>query len=104
MPQVECHYSNDLQLDCKSLFCNIEKTINAADSSAGICKSRAYPIKDYLHTHILIRVLVMQKPHRDSAFMQQLQQNLVDAVTPLLPDNCAWSLSLEFSSQYYTTG
>ncbi len=43
MPHVEIKYSNDIKLNYDALFDSVEATINKLDSSAGACKSRAYP-------------------------------------------------------------
>ncbi len=55
MPHVEIKYSDDLNIDTKNIFDDIENIINEVDSGAGICKSRAYPCSEYKYTHILVK-------------------------------------------------
>ena len=105
MPQVEIKFSHDInETICKHLFHDIEATINAFDSSAGICKSRAYQAEIYLHTHIYIDVLVMRKPHRNQKFMQTLRNQLLNIIEPHIPENCYYSLNLAFVGEYYFSG
>lgn len=103
MPHVEIKYSDDVKINFQSLFLNIEQTINEMDASAGVCKSRAYPSSDFLHTHILVKIDVLKKPHRDTVFMQTLLKNIEQTVTHILPNGCYYSIGLNFSGEYYVT-
>ena len=76
MPQIDLKFSDKLDLNFNELFTKIEKTINTLDSNAGICKCRAYPVKDYNHDHIYTYIYLMQKPHRDKAFMENMLKEL----------------------------
>ena len=104
MPQVELYYTQGLSIHFSELFSSIEQTINELDRTAGICKSRAYVSENYLHEHIYLSILLMRKPHRDTEFMVDCHQRLHQAIQVFLPGTCAWSLSLDFSSEYYVTG
>lgn len=104
MPQVELHFTKGLSIDDQSLFAEVERVINEIDDSAGMCKSRVYCVENYRHDHLLLRVLLMRKPHRDPAFMKDLHQRLLSIAKPLFPTSCAWSVLLDFSSEYYTAG
>ena len=101
MPQVSLFYSNDISLEKKPLFKAIETTISQLDSGAGACKSRAYPCQEYQHSHILLEVLLMKKPHRDKAFMASCLKKIETAVSSYIPTGCYYSIAVDFLSEYY---
>ncbi|OAJ35184.1 hypothetical protein [Piscirickettsia salmonis] len=103
MPQIELKYSDDLIIDTNKIFEAIESTINEYDSSSGVCKSRAYATSLYKHTHILVSVFLLKKPHRDDRFSQGLTDNLEQAVKEFIQQKCYFSLSLEYNSDFYIT-
>ncbi|MCF6767164.1 hypothetical protein L3V86_02125 [Thiotrichales bacterium 19S11-10] len=103
MPQVELKYSQDLELNIKDIFEKIEVLINQIDSTAGVCKSRAYPTTEYLHPNCYFEILVLRKAHRDKHFMKNLLVHIESVVKPLLPMDCYYSINLNFSSDYYFT-
>lgn len=103
MPQVELSYTSDISIDCKKLFENIEKRINDIDSSAGVCKSRAFCINNFLHTHCFIKVSMLKKQHRDKAFMQNLLEELQAIVVSYLPKHIYYSIEIDFFGDYYLT-
>lgn len=104
MPHIELKYSDDLMINTSEIFDAIENTINDYDASAGVCKSRAYPTNLYKHTHALISIALLKKEHRDAEFSHGLAKRLEKAVKALIQQNCYFSLSLEYSSDYYITG
>ena len=105
MPQVEINFSHDINDTIfNTMFHEIEVAINELDSSAGVCKSRAYKAEIYLHTHIYIDVLVMRKPHRDQTFIKTLHNQLLNVIEPHIPENCYYSLNLRFVGEYYFSG
>lgn len=61
MPQVDLKFSSDINLDITLIFDTIEKVINQLDKTAGVCKSRAYPVPYYKHTHVLISIGLLKK-------------------------------------------
>ena len=103
MPHVEIKYSNNLDLDTKEVFDVIEAIINKKDSSAGECKSRAYPCSEYKYSHILITVSLLTKPHRDEKFTLTLSTELEKSIKLLLKQSVYFSLNIEYSLAYYTT-
>ncbi len=103
MPYVTCYYTKDLNFAVKPLLQAIESTINAIDSSAGLCKSRAYPAQDYLHPHVYLEVAVLRKPHRDKVFMENLVNKLKAVVEADVPAGCHYALSLDFVGDFYIT-
>lgn len=103
MPQIDLKYSSDLSLDVDTIFEAIEQVINQSDSSAGACKSRAYPAVSYKHTHVLVEVALLRKPHRDEAFTQGLLIQLQQAVAQYFPKDCWFALDLCYAGNYYVT-
>ena len=101
MPQVEIRYSDDLDIQVESLFSQIAAAINEMDSSAGICKSRAYPATQFLHTHMFLSMMILKKPHRDNGFIQTLRARLDKIVSSFLPAGCYYSIELIFSGEHY---
>ncbi len=104
MPHADLKYSSDLSLDAAKLLAEVEALIGRHDSGAGACKGRAYPASAYHHTHALLEVAVLRKPHRDAAFMNALLDDLTVLLQSKLPGGCACSVALNFSSDYYYTG
>ena len=103
MPHVEIKHSSDLRLNVKSLFDDIESTINKLDSSAGTCKSRAYPTKSYKHSHVMIEVWLLPKKHRDHDFTQTLLKELKNCIEKQMTTPCYVSVQLYYRDSNYTT-
>jgi len=103
MPHVEIKYSNNLDLDTKEVFDDIEGVINKKDSSAGECKSRAYPFSEYKYPHILVTISLLSKPHRDEEFTLQLSTELERTIKAHLKQSLYFSLNIQYSLAYYTT-
>jgi len=103
MPHVEIKYSEDLALDHKALFNVIQKTINQFDSSAGACKSRAYPTDKYLHTHVLINVYLLTKDYRNDEFTKNLTEALLKEIKDIIKQPCFLSFELCYKGKNYIT-
>lgn len=103
MPHADLKYSADLDLDPKAILQTIEAVIGEYDAGAGQCKGRAYPAEVFHHSHVLVEVSVLPKPHRDEAFMNALMSALEKAVEAHLSAPCAFSLAVSFSSETYVT-
>ena len=103
MPQLDVLHSNDVTLEFEPLFQSIENTLNELDPSAKMCKSRAYPAPHFLHTHVLVKIGLLKKPHRDQAFMENCLQTLKQAIEPYIPEGCYYAIDLSFSEPYYLT-
>ena len=80
MPHLEIKYSADIKFNVELLFDQIESAIHELDPSAGVCKSRAYPAKNYKHSHVVIEVWLLPKQHRNHAFTEELLKKLKDCV------------------------
>ena len=103
MPHLEIKYSNDIELNIDSLFDVIEATINKLDSSAGACKSRAYSTKNYKHSHFMVDIWLLPKPHRDQKFNQRLLEALQKVIKSQVSENCYVSLQLYYRDANYLT-
>ena len=103
MPHVEIKYSDNLDIDTKQIFDDVESVINKNDSSAGECKSRAYPCSEYKYTHIIVSISLLTKPHRDKEFTLKLSSELEQAIKRYLKQSAYFSLNIEYSQAYYTT-
>ena len=103
MPHADLKYSADLRFDVNAMFETIESTILAHDAGAGECKCRAYPCEQTNYTHLLVSVVMLRKPHRDTAFMAALLHDLEETIKAQLSQNCRFSLGIEFSSDSYVT-
>ena len=103
MPHVEIKYSDNLDIDTKEVFDVIEGIINKKDSSAGVCKSRAYPCSEYKYSHILITISLLTKPHRGEEFTLTLSNELEKSIKLHLKQSVYFSLNIEYSLAYYTT-
>lgn len=104
MPQAELKFSSDLALNAKDFLVEVEATILAHDRGAGPCKGRGFAIEQYHHTHALLDVLVLDKPHRDDAFMTDLTEKLTALLDAQLPCGCARAVSVGFLPRHYVTG
>lgn len=103
MPHAELCYSSDLSLDPGVVLRRIEEVVQAHDAGSGACKGRAYPADVFHHTHVLARLSLLAKPHRDAAFIAALSADLEAAIKACIPEPCAFTLDISFSSQIYVT-
>ncbi|MBU2992759.1 hypothetical protein Q4555_03865 [Octadecabacter sp. 1_MG-2023] len=104
MPQADLKYSVDMKIDAAALLAAIETEISDFDSGAGDCKGRAYPAAEFNHTHVFLTVRVLDKPHRDAAFMQALLEKLTSVVDQHIEQSCSRSVELAFLPKTYATG
>lgn len=103
MPHVEIKHSDNLELNHAKIFDKVEQIINQHDSAAGVCKSRAYPCAHYKHTHIMVTIALLTKPHRDKAFTVKLSEEIEAAIKSELQQSAYFSLDIDYSSPYYVT-
>ncbi|MFK7746502.1 MAG: hypothetical protein AB8B47_15720 [Roseobacter sp.] len=103
MPHAELKYSADLQIDAPALLAEIEATILRHDPQSGACKGRAYPAAKFHHTHLLVSLSLLEKPHRDAAFTTALMQELETVVKTQVQQPCYFSFGLDYSRGYYVT-
>ncbi len=102
MPQADMYYSAELALDARAILAQVEAVIAAHDDTSGACKGRAHRITDSHHTHVLLRLKMLNKPHRDDAFMQALLEKLQAALAPQIPP-AILGIELEFLSRHYAS-
>jgi len=103
MPHAEIKYTTDLELDSEEILSVIEATILRHDDGSGECKGRAYPTDEYRHTHILVSISMLQKPHRDGTFTKALLGDLEKNIKACLTQSCRFSLSLNYNLKNYIT-
>lgn len=103
MPHVELKYSSDLRIDAGKMMALVEERINAHDPKAGECKGRAYPTDQFHHTHLLVEVGMLTKPHRDAAFTAAVRDDLERSIKACLSQRCYFSLGISYSDDVYIT-
>ncbi len=103
MPHAEIKYSDDLAIDPYRILTRIEEVIQDHDPGAGACKGRAYPASVSHHSHIMIDISLLYKPHRNRAFRTKLLDALEVAIKREIPTLCAFSLGLRFNEEFYVT-
>ena len=103
MPHAELKYSNDLTFDAKAALLGIERVIQDHDAGSGECKGRAYPARDFHHTHCLLEVSMLTKSHRTPAFTQTLLADLKAELQRHLNVQCFVSLGIKYSDENYIT-
>lgn len=103
MPHAELKYSSDLKIDAPGVLQLIEDRINVHDPNAGECKGRAYPAAEFLHTHLLVEVSMLTKPHRDADFTVRVRDDLEAAINSMLTQRCYFSLAIHYSDAVYIT-
>ena len=103
MPHAELKYSADLELDAPAALRRIEQILQAHDPGSGDCKGRAYPAAASHHTHLILEVSLLPKPHRDAAWFSAVRADLAAYLRSVLPRPCWLSIELSFSSAQYLT-
>jgi hypothetical protein len=103
MPHAELKYSADLKIHAGKVLRLIEERINAHDPGAGECKGRAYPASIFHHTHLLVEISMLTKPHRDATFTRAVRDDLEQAIKGCLHQRCFFSLAIRYSDDAYIT-
>ena len=103
MPHAELKYSSDLTLDAEALLKGIERIIHLHDANSGECKGRAYPTDIFHHTHCLLNVSMLTKPHRGAAFTKALLDDLKAEMGKHISQKCYLSLGIDYSDENYIT-
>lgn len=102
MPQADLYYSSDQTLDSARLLAEIEDTIHAFDDSSGLCKGRAHAVSTYHHSHILLRLSMLPKPHRDDNFAWELGERLAALLQGNAKAPCAVNVLIRYDLVHYT--
>ena len=103
MPHADLKYSLDLSFDPQAMFEAIKQTILAYDSGSGDCKCRSYPAEAGNHTHLLIEISMLSKPHRDAGFTRAQRDTIAAAVKKQLQQSYYISLAVIYSDAMYLT-
>jgi hypothetical protein len=103
MPQADLSYSAEIPLDAAAFLAKVEEIMSAHDKAAGACKGRARVLEVTHHSHILLRLRMLKKPHRDDAFMAGLLTALQNALRPMVPAACILGIELGFLQPHYAS-
>jgi hypothetical protein len=103
VPHADLKYSPDLSFDPQAMFEAIKQTILAYDSGSGDCKCRSYPAEAGNHTHLLIEISMLSKPHRDAGFTRAQRDTIAAAVKKQLQQSYYISLAVIYSDAMYLT-
>lgn len=103
MPHAELKYSSNIALDAQAILAKIEAVIQDHDAGAGRCKGRAYPAREFHHTHLIIEISMLPKSHRDEAFISALSADLESAIKAHLSQPSFFSLMIPFTTRNYVT-
>ena len=103
MPHAELKFSSDLDIDAVAILAAVEQTILRHDGGSGDCKGRAYPADRFHHTHLILSISMLTKPHRDKAFTDALMQDIEHLVKSMIDQSCFFSFALEYSTSAYVT-
>lgn len=104
MPHAELKFSSDLDIDAEAVLKEIEQVILTHDGGAGACKGRAYPCDHFHHTHCLVELSLLSKPHRGAEFTKALLRDIEACLKRNLKQACALSYGIKYSDDYYVTG
>jgi hypothetical protein len=103
MPHAELKCSSDFRVNAVAISTDIEQTILRHDARSGDCKGRAYPTDQYHHSHLILKISMLPKPHRDETFTAALMQDLEQLVKARIPQSCGFSFALEYNRAAYVT-
>lgn len=103
MPQADLSYSAHIKFDVPAVLTRIEEVIAALDASSGACKGRAHAVETTHHDHVLLRLRMLDKPHRDDAFLKGLLNVLQEALRPMIPAPCIIGIEIGFLEQHYAS-
>lgn len=101
MPQADLYFTKTQSLST-DVLAEVERIIAAHDSGAGLCKGRLHPV-DTHHDHVLLRLSMLPKPHRDDAYAADLGKKLAEAIRQHVTAPSALAVSISFDLKHYTT-
>jgi len=102
MPQADLYFTTDQTVPATEALAAIERIIAAFDSGAGQCKGRAHPVADHHHSHVLLRLSMLPKAHRDDAYAAELGRQLGEVLRPFVKAPCAMAVNIAFDLKNYT--
>lgn len=103
MPQADLSYSSNIKFDVPAVLAKIEEVIGAHDASSGACKGRAHALDITHHDHVLLRLRMLEKPHRDDAFMSALLAALQEAMRTMISAPCIVGVEIGFLERHYAS-
>lgn len=102
MPQADLYVTADHTGELLPVLSAIEAVIRKADANAGDCKARVHHVQTYLHSHILLRLSMLPKAHRDTAFAERLGRDLIAILEPAGRPGSAINVLVTFDLVHYT--
>lgn len=103
MPQADLYFTTDQPVPATEALAAIERTIAAFDGGAGQCKGRAHLVADHHHSHVLLRLSMLPKAHRDDAYGAELSKQLAEVLRPFVKAPCALAVNIAFDLKHYAT-
>ncbi|MDH2325301.1 hypothetical protein QCN27_00315 [Cereibacter sp. SYSU M97828] len=100
MPQADLFFTKDRHVP-QSVLAEIEATIAAHDTAAGVCKGRLHPVDGH-HSHVFLRLSLLPKPHRDDAYAAELGKKLAEVIRPHVAAPSALAVNISFDLVHYT--
>lgn len=104
MPHTDIKYTDDLDIDIKTLMLSIEKIILDLDPTSGVCKSRALKIDEYHHSHINIELRMYATKERDIELVNQLIKRVDQKTKSLMNSAGHVTVKFDFTPLPYLTG
>ncbi len=101
MPQADLFYTADVSAPFRDLLGKVESAILELDDQSGECKGRAHKVVDYNHPHVLLRVSMLPKPHRDAAFAAEVTERLLDLARTEFPGVERVNVHVSFDLVHY---
>ncbi len=101
MPQAELNYTANIHLNAEEVLVEIERVISNFDPNAGACKGRAFKVSEYNHSHILLNLAVMPRPHRNSEWIDRLGNLLEQTLYEHIQEPCHLAIEIRFLSENY---
>lgn len=102
MPQADLFFTADQTLAAVDTLRSIEAAISGMDATAGACKGRAHRVADFHHSHVLLRLSMLPKDHRDAAFAAELGKRLAAVLHEVVTADCAINVQVCFDLVHYT--
>ncbi len=103
MPQADLYITADQNLAPAAALAAVEKAILEFDSGAGACKGRAHGVAQYHHSHVLLKISMLKKPHRDAAYATELGLRLAAVLAASGQVTSPINVHISFDLDHYTT-
>ena len=99
MPQINIFHSSDITIPSDFLS-QIEATIQKHENNSVPCHGRVFTATQHHHSGAMLDIAVLAKPHRDSAWLQQLTEALTKVMQAALPKGVRCGIEIRFLQHY----